>query len=119
MHSPIQAYLTILKLELVDLEKDLDLLVNRSTERHNNEEITDYVFMENVATLKNEISGVDGYVKYLDTLREDSFDDIDSLIDSLKSSIAQKVKQQALAGVVEVLLNRKIDKVKMYLEKKD
>ena len=45
----------LLHVELEDLREDLDLFVEVMTARHESGEITDYVYNENLAVLRNEI----------------------------------------------------------------
>jgi hypothetical protein len=55
VNNPAAAFIAILEVELQDLEHDIQLLMADSEERHNHEEISNYVYMENLALLQKEL----------------------------------------------------------------
>ena len=68
MREKLNKYLKVLKVELEDLEEDLRLLESLYNQRAQREEITHYLFLENVSLVKSEISGIDQIIHSLDDI---------------------------------------------------
>ena len=64
-----QKFLEILKVELNDLGSDLDVLVDEYKKRKSKNEITEYVFLENLAVLKREMYGIDNLIEAIDSVK--------------------------------------------------
>ena len=64
-------YLDILRLEIEDLIEDIGVVVNEYKRRRDLGEITNYVFLENLAVLHNELLGVDDMMEMLDNVNPD------------------------------------------------
>jgi hypothetical protein len=110
------ALLTILEIELNDLSEDITLLVEQYRERHRKDEIADYVFLENLAIMQNELFGVTGFAQDVAEIDVDDFEGLDAMIDYLKTELEQRVKERGIARAVIYLISRKIDKVRGYVE---
>lgn len=114
-----EAFIKILILELEDLEEDIDLLIKECEDRHCKNEISEYVFLENLATLKNEMFGVEGFLDEVKNIDPLSYDELKDLADDLNNKIKKRIKEKGLARSVQILVERKIEKVINYLKAKD
>lgn len=115
----LEKYIKILKIELEDLHKDIEMYMERVESEKKCGEITNYVFMENLALIKNEIIGLDIINGYLDKLDLSEFSSIDKLANRIKEDLTKKLKEDGIAHALNIYLERKIDKVSEYLKKMD
>ena len=81
MRAVNQNYLTILRIELDDLSTDIEHLIQECSEGLEHGFISQNVFMQNLATFKNELLGVHSFQKILDTLQPEEYSDLDSFIE--------------------------------------
>jgi len=110
-----QKYLRILGVELEDLKEDVAQLAEGLTHRWHCEEITDYVFMENLAFFKNEILGTDGLMRDISVVNPDSFASLEELIDHLSTRVTLHIRDHDLPQALCELVQRKLDKVRRYV----
>ena len=114
--SSKQKFLDILKVELNDLETDLDLLVDEYKKRKKNNEITDYVFLENLAVLKREMYGIDNLIEAVDSVKSDTFSNLDDMAEEIKKRIAETIAHHDLSEALLSLSERKMKKAQRYCE---
>ncbi|MBN2736941.1 MAG: hypothetical protein JXR70_08180 [Spirochaetales bacterium] len=107
----IKKYLRILQIELEDLEEDINFLIETHQKRVNSKEITQYVFNENLAVLKNEIFAVERFEKMAAEIKSDDYNTIEDFIADLKIRYKKRLKDSGLAEAVYPLVERKLDKV--------
>ncbi len=110
------AFIKILETELDDLSEDINLLTSSYRERHDRNEISDYVFLENLATMQNELFGVAGFAQDVDEIDPEEFESLDDMISYLRTELEQRVKERGVAPSVIYLVGRKMDKVRGYVE---
>jgi len=115
MHKPAQAFMTILKLELDDLEEDLKQLVEEAEVLHDKKLISNYVYLENLAVIKHELFGINGIVKRFEQTDPDQFENLDDLISSLLAAMLQVKAIELLPEGIIHLVERKMEKVKGYV----
>ena len=108
-------YLQILKIELEDLKEDLDLLINESTERYKQEQITDHVFLANLTLFKNELLGVNEFFLIVDQTDPEACSTLDELIEGLRRKFQEKVEKHGIANAVNICIERKLMKVARYV----
>ena len=84
-------YLDILRIEIEDLTEDIGLIVNEYKRRRDREEITNYVFLENLAVLHNELLGVDNMMEMLDSIDPDAYDRLDDMVADIEIKIRNKI----------------------------
>ena len=116
MTMPIkQKYLDILKIEINDLTDDIGLLVEEYRKRKQKDEITNYVFLENLAVLHNEMQGVDNLVQILDEIDPNTYTSLEDMIVDVKKRVRERIRKSDLAGALYILVSRKIDKVATFV----
>ena len=115
MHHIKEKYLAILRIELEDLHEDIEGLIRHATEERESGHLTNYVFMENLALFKNELLGVDAFDRILDELDLETFATLEEMVAYLKTDFREKVKSVGLAEAIDVLVERKLDKVLHYV----
>lgn len=119
MKSHIEKYVKILRIELEDLLKDIGMYMETIESEKSCGEITNYVFMENLALVKNEIIGMDIVNSYLDNLDLSQFDSTDQISEKIKADLEKKLKEDGIAHALNIYLERKIDKVNNYIKQLD
>lgn len=115
MNKPVKAYLAILKVEMDDLEEDLKLLIEQAQERYEKGEITNYVYLENLAVFKQELFGVDGIARRFEKNDPERFASLDELITNLKEDLLDEKARDLLPQGIISMVERKLEKVKDYL----
>ena len=73
-------YVQILRLELEDLEIDIQKLIEHCEETSKTSDLRCNVFLENLALFNNELLAVDIFEKMLDKLEVDEFETLDDLV---------------------------------------
>ena len=111
MHHIKERYLAILRIELEDLYEDIEGLIKQTTKERESRNLTNYVYMENLALFKNELLGMDAFGRILDELDLETFATLEEMVDYLKTDFREKVKSVGLAEAIDVLVERKLDKV--------
>jgi len=114
MKNKMERYIKILKIELEDLEDDIQDAQDLLKKKLEDHKITDYVFMENLSTFRTELAGIKKMGKEIDSL-VGQYDTLDELVAYLSDFIRKKVKDSGLPEVVYVLIKRKLDKIYKYL----
>ena len=109
-------YLDICKIEIKDLTDDIGLLVEEYKRRKEKNEITNYVFLENLAVLHNQMQGVDSLVETLNTLAPENYDDLDQMVRDVKKRIRDKIKKSDFNEALYLLVSRKLEKVAAYIK---
>lgn len=110
------AFLRILVMELEDLDEDINLLCDEYREKYDHEQISKYVFWSNLATMQNEMFGVEGFIEDVKETSPYDFDTLEDLVGHLTGMMATRVKQKGLAPALIGLVDRKIQKVLAYVE---
>ncbi|MAG13193.1 MAG: hypothetical protein CMN78_01215 [Spirochaetales bacterium] len=119
MREKYQKYLKVLKIELEDLEEDLLLMAKIYQQREANNEITDYVFLENLTLLQSEISGIEQILKSIDTIDVDSFKTLDEMVEHVDVEFREKTEKSNFPEAVYALVKRKLSKVSAYIHSDD
>jgi hypothetical protein len=104
-------FLKILLLELKDLEEDIELLMEKLTKSHEKDEVTNYVFMQNLSLMQREIFGIEGFFSELEGLRSDDFETVDDIAEAITRKMEVYCKEHFLPTSCEVVMRRKIEKI--------
>lgn len=111
-----QAFLTILLIELDDLEQDIQLLKKHYKEKHDEHKLTDYVFLQNAALMHEELFGIESFREEISHIDVSEYISLEDLINDLNSRIKQRVEKQGIPNSFLVAMNRKIEKVRRYIK---
>lgn len=109
-------YLQILNMELNDLQSDLEMLVASYATEKDAKKISNYVFMENIALLKNEILGVNVFHDVLKAIKIDQFKTVEDLICYVKTEFNLKMRQHGIAAALHRFVDKKLDKVEKFIK---
>ncbi len=115
MKQKIDKFLMILKIELKDLEADLVDLENVYKLRKEDGAITNYVFLENLAAIKDEMSGIKKLIQSLNNVDADNYNSIDEFVPEFIRLCRENSKNADLPEAVYRLFERKISKVRSYI----
>ena len=108
-------YLRILKIEFEDLREDIETVMANCTSQMEREEISRYVFLENMALFKTEILEIDKVARMLDDFNVEEYDTLDELIDDVEKRLRQRLKELGLPEAPMAMLRRKLEKVARYV----
>jgi len=110
-------YLKMLRLEIDDLKDDIDLLIDEYTRLHDRDCLSNYVFFENLIVMRKELLGVDAFCSVMSEIDPDEFESLDDLIRCLNNRFRAMVKESGLPEVIELYVERKLIKVRDYIER--
>ncbi len=116
MKEKIRKYIDILRIELEDLEEDLLVMAQIYQEREKKDEITEFVFLENVSLLQSEISGIDNILNELNEIDPGEFPTIDAFVESVDAAFRSKTEAAGFPDAVYALVKRKLSKVSKYIQ---
>jgi hypothetical protein len=111
-----KSFLDIFAVELQDLDEDIQMLIDEYNQKHDKGKITNYVWMENIALMRNELTGVESFISEVKRMNADNYETVDALIDDLRGRIKKRVEEKGLAESVIMLIDRKIKKVSEYIK---
>ena len=111
-------FIRILEIELDDLKEDIQLLIDECERQHQDGKTTPYVHKSNVAVFRSEEKGMEHFKEALRHLVVDESDDLESLIAKSRLAFRQKIQSCSLAPFIEELVERKMQKVRRYIEAK-
>lgn len=115
MREKLGKYLKVLKIELEDLEEDLKLLNDVYSQQEKRDEITDYVFLENVSLVQSEISGIEHIIQSLDDITIEGFSSFDDFVEYIDANFRKQTQYSGFPEAVYVLVKRKLQKVSHYI----
>lgn len=116
MRTVLEKYVQILKLELEDLEIDIQKLIENCEKTSKTSDLKINVFLENLQLFNNELLAVDIFAKMLDKLDINDFDSLDDLVRHIKQSFEAKVDALGLAKAINRMVDRKLEKVADYVK---
>jgi len=108
-------YLKMLAVELQDLQEDIEVVIESSQRRLEDAEISRYVFLENMAVLKNEVLGIANVSTIIEAVNPADYDDLDSMVADLDRRFAEKLKERGFPAGVHQLIRRKLNKLADYV----
>ncbi|MBN2834576.1 MAG: hypothetical protein JXR48_06375 [Candidatus Delongbacteria bacterium] len=104
-----EKYLKILKLELSHLIEDISSVIAYEKELHDKLEHTNFVYLENLVVLKDEIMGVSGIIGQIENIANESTDE--NLKTNLENSILEFVKKRGYPMAVYDMFLNKLKKI--------
>lgn len=111
----MEKFLKILRIEIQDIENDLETLVKLHQTREQKGEITQYVYRVNMSQLMNEINGIRALLKSFDTLSTQNYSSCKEMIMDIDAKIKDYLKDFHYGEALYRFVKRKIDKVAYYL----
>ena len=115
MHDNKKKYLKILRIEIEDLQEDIDELIEQYRKESENGIISNYIFLENLVIFRKELMGLEIFSKILDSVDLDRYGSLDALIDFIRSSFMEKIKECSLIPAIGNFVERKLMKVRKYV----
>ena len=115
MKEKYAKFMQILKVELEDLEEDINTLVDLTEERRLQRQISEYVGLENISLLRQEFAGIKDVlenIKRLDMIENESFPDF---VERLKTRIREVIVSSSYPDAVYIFIDRRIQKVVEYI----
>ena len=108
-------YIQLLKIELDDLKEDIGLVMEDYEAQRKRNAISQYVFLENMAVLKNEVLCVECAEHMLDQLDLERYASIEELVRDLEERFRRKMEEHGILAEVNRLIKRKLNKVARYV----
>ncbi len=115
MPEIVSKYLKILRIELEELEKDIEALEELYRKKHSDREITNYVFLENVSLIQHEESGLKAFLHVLDGLDARSYAGLQPLIGDIEARFQAIVQASSIPEAIYGIVRRKIEKTSRYV----
>ncbi len=110
-----EKFIKILIVELEDLDKDIKMLIDECTNKHSHDQISEYVYLENLAVLQNELFGVEGFIDDVKSINLDKFESVEELMNSLTNQLKDRIHEKGLVHSIMLLVERKIKKVYIFV----
>jgi len=114
MRAIKQNYIFILKLELEDLEQDIQELIEQ-WKRRIDENISQNTVMANLSLFQNELLGIGDFQRILDNIQTDDYETLADMILEIRRLFKHVLKTHGLAEAVWDCVDRKIRKVTKYV----
>ena len=105
-----------MKIELEDLVADLNHLVEDYTSRKKAGNITNYVFMENLALLKHEMYGINKFIGVLHEISIDEYSSIDELLQDVIKKLRKMIIKIDFEECLFPMIERRLIKVAKFIE---
>ena len=116
MKDILHRFIGILRIELEDLEEDINDLLELCQKRKNHDEITTYVYLENKSLLLNEIAGIKSLINSLGDLDTGRFPCQEVMFQEIDRLIRSRTRDCAFPEAVYGLVKRRLDKVIQFLK---
>ena len=116
MKQKLEKYLQVLRIELEDIETDLELMADVYNQREKRDEITEHVFLENVSVLKSEISGIALIIRTIEDVHVEQFGNLAAFVEYLDAMFRERTKHSSYPEGVYRMVKRKLTKVQRYIE---
>lgn len=108
-------YLKMLRVELTDLQEDIEVIITASQKRMEHAEISRYVFFENMAVMKNEVLGIANVSGIIDSVNPADYEDLDAMVKVIDQRFADTLKEHGFPAGVYRLIKRKLFKLADYV----
>ena len=115
MRALLNKFISIFRIELQDLEEDINDLIEILEKRKDSQEITNYVYMGNKGVLLNEIACVEELLDSISTIDAYQYDSVEAMIADVRKILDQRIRDCDFPKVVNDLVQRKFDKVCKYV----
>lgn len=108
-------FLKILKVELEDLHDDIVIMIEENKNAKGKEEISNYVFLENLSVLNNEILGIDIISSSIKNTDSEKFATLNELIADIESRIHKAMRENHIIKGLFRLIEKRIKRAHDYV----
>jgi len=115
MRAALNKFIRIFRIELEDLEEDINDLLEILEKRRDSQEITNYVYMENKGILLNEIACVHELLDSISSIDANKYESVEAMIAEVRNMLDQRIQDCDFPEVVHSLVQRKFEKVSTYV----
>ncbi len=115
MISTYDKFVRLLQLEIESLHDELEIILRSLDERLANHEITEYVRNENHAVLRNELLGLEDFVRTEFGVAEREGASLEEIESEVKSYLRRRLTERDYVPALYELVSRRIDKIVAYL----
>lgn len=116
MPEKIRLFTKILIAELEDLVNDFDTWSRYLDDRHKEDKISEYVFLQNTATLKRELDETRTILRDIAKKSPDVYTDLEAIRAHFLKVVAEESKRYEFGKAVIDLVTKKIEKVYAYVK---
>lgn len=113
--AALNKFIKIFRIELEDLEEDINDLIDILEVRKNSQEITNYVYIANKSLLLNEISCVRELLDQMSTIDAYQYESVEALIQGVQERLNRRIKECSFPAAVFNLVERRLSKVGTYV----
>jgi hypothetical protein len=116
MLSLEQKFIRLLELEIESMHDEVELILQTLDQRLARHEITDYVRNENGAILRNELLGLESFVResFAPQIEEDAC--LDDVVRQVRESLRARCSERGYVPALFHLIDRRIEKIRAYLD---
>ncbi|MFW5684611.1 MAG: hypothetical protein ACOC1I_07150 [Spirochaetota bacterium] len=114
MITVYQKFIRLLEIEIESLHDEVELVLQSLDHRLAHHEITDYVRNENAAILRNELLGLEDFLRSLGREQPDNLM-LDEIVTEVRSYVQRRLIERDYVPALYELVNRRIDRVVDYL----
>ncbi len=116
MISLYHKFVRLLELEIESLHDELEIMLRTLDERLANHEITEYVRRENHAVVRNELLGLEDFVRTEFGVTERDGASLEEIEREVKSYLSRRLSERDYVPALYELVCRRIDKIVAYLK---
>jgi hypothetical protein len=113
--AALNKFIDIFRVELKDLEEDINDLLEILEQRKVSHEITNYVYMENKGVLLNEISCVHELLDQLSAIDAYRYESVEAMIGDIREMLDRRIEECSFPDAVHNLVQRRLEKVCTYV----
>jgi hypothetical protein len=113
--AALNKFISIFRIELKDLEDDINDLLEILEKRKINQEITNYVYMGNKGILLSEISCVHELLDHLSTIDACRYESVEAMFEDIKDKLDTRIADCSFPNAVHNLVQRRLEKVCAYI----
>ncbi|MCX7788246.1 MAG: hypothetical protein N2442_11185 [Spirochaetes bacterium] len=115
MKTKAHKFLSILKMELEEIQEDLNTLLEIYRCYEQKHEITNYVLQENSSLIQAEIAALRSLFKFLDTFSTEEYESLEALSAGVLAKFKELIKKKEYPQALYYLIERRVQKVVRYL----
>ena len=116
MVSTYRKFIRLLQLEVESLHDEIEIILATLDRRLADHEITDYVRNENCAILRNELLGLEDFLRTEFTLEVRDDASLDEIVAEVKAYLRRRLEERQYVPALYELVNRRIEKIVAYLK---